>query len=156
MEQPLTMSQDLNRHPVSELGLDRGPEQAYEAYNEEAFRHFLAIERKRAGRAGRSMVLLLVEFKAERDGDSVMDPKVSSRLFSALTACVREIDFIGWYRSGRVAGAVLTQGAEAPAANVSQQIGERVAHALSERLPSNVRHRIQVRILQLHSSVKKN
>lgn len=154
VEQPLTMSQDLNRRPVSELGLDRGPEQAYEAYNEEAFRHFLTIERKRAERSGRSMLLLLVELKAERDGDSLMDASVATRLFSALTACVREIDFIGWYRSGRVAGAVLTQGPEAPASDVSQQIGERVAHALSERLPSHVRHRIQVRILQLHSRVK--
>lgn len=148
------MSQDLDLRPTRGIGIDRGPEQAYEAYHEEAFRHFLTIERKRVERSGRSMLLLLVEFKADRDGDSLMDGWVATRLFSAMTACVREIDFIGWYRSDRVAGAVLTQGPEAPAPDVSQQIGERVAHALAERLPSHVRHRIQVRILQLHSRVK--
>ena len=33
------------------MGLDRGPYGEYEAYNEAAFRHFLALERKRADRA---------------------------------------------------------------------------------------------------------
>jgi hypothetical protein len=136
------------------MGIDRGPDQDYEAYHEEAFRHFLTIERKRAERSGRSMLLLLVEFQAERDGDSLMNASVAAKLFSALTACVREIDFIGWYRTDRIAGAVLTQGPDSPAPDVSQQIGDRVAQALSERLPSSVRHRIQVRILQLHSKVK--
>ncbi len=151
MELPSTMSQDLE--PCL-LALDRGPDLAYEAYNEQAFRHFLTIERKRAERSGRSMLLLLVELKAERHGDSLIDPSVAAKLFLAMTACVREIDSIGWYRTDRVAGAVLTQGPAAPAPDVSQQIGERVAHALSERLPSHVRHRIQVRVLQLHSRVK--
>jgi hypothetical protein len=136
------------------MGIERGPEQAYEAYQEGAFRHFLTIERKRAERSGRSMLLLLVEFKAGRTDESLMEASVAARLFAALSGCVREIDFIGWYRSGRVAGAVLTQGPEAPGQDVSQQIGDRVAQTLSERLPSHIRHRIQVRILQLHSTVK--
>ena len=136
------------------MGIDRGPERAYEAYQEGAFRHFLTIERKRAERSGRSMLLLLVEFKAGRDGEGLLEAPMTSKLFSALSGCVREIDFIGWYRTGRVAGAVLTQGPAAPDQDVSQQIGERVAQVLSERLPVHVRHRIQVRILQLHSTVK--
>jgi hypothetical protein len=136
------------------MGIDRGPDREYEAYQEQAFRHFLTVERKRAERAGRSMLLLLVEFKAGRSGDSVIDPALASKLFAALTMCVREIDFIGWYRCDRVAGAVLTQGPEAPAQDVSQQIGDRVAEALAERLPMHVRRRLQVRILQLHSRVK--
>jgi hypothetical protein len=148
------MSQDFDAHPKSGMGIDRGPDKAYEAYHEEAFLHFLTVERKRAERAGRSMLLLLVEFRAEREREGLMDASVATKLFSALAACVREIDFIGWYRSDRVVGAVLTQGSETPAQDVSQQIGERVAQAMAERLPSHVRHRIQVRILQLHSRVK--
>jgi hypothetical protein len=136
------------------MGIDRGPERAYEAYQEGAFRHFLTIERKRAERSGRSMLLLLVEFKAGRNDEGLLQASMASRVFSALSGCVREIDFIGWYRTGRVAGAVLTQGPAAPDQDLSQQIGERVALVLSERLPVHVRHRIQVRILQLHSTVK--
>ncbi len=154
VEQPTSMSQDFKALPLNGMAIDRGPEQAYEALNEEAFRHFLTIERKRAERSGRSMLLLLVEFRSEREGGSRMDRPISTKLFTGLAACVREIDFIGWYRTDRVAGAVLTQGSDTPAQDVAQQIGERVAHLLSERLPSHVRRRLQVRILQLHSKVK--
>jgi hypothetical protein len=149
-----TIPQDSEAAPSAEMALERGRDLAYEAYNEPAFRHFLAIERGRAGRAGRSMMLLLVEFKTERQGDALIDPALASKLFAALTVCVREIDFIGWYRSGRVVGAVLTQGSEAPAQDVSQQIGSRVAQVLSGRLPAQIRRRLQVRVLQMHSSAK--
>ena len=146
------MPRELDCRPS--MRIDRGPEGAYEAYNEKAFRHFLMLERKRAQRASRSMLLLLVEFKADREGDGHMDRSVAARLFGALGACVREVDFVGWYRTDRVAGAVLTQGSETPAPDSAQQIGERVAQVLSDRLPSRARHRIQVRILQMHSKVK--
>jgi len=146
------MPQHAERRSI--LQIERGAEGTYEAYNEEAFRHFLMLERKRAQRSGRSMLLLLVEFKTDREREGGMDGLVADKLFASLAGCVREVDFIGWYRSGRVAGAVLTQGAESPASNAAQQIGERVAKVLIDRLPSRVRHRIQVRILQLHSKVK--
>jgi hypothetical protein len=154
LEKILSMSHEPDPSPSRGMGIDRGPERAYEAYQEGAFRHFLTLERKRAERSGRSMLLMLVEFKASPNGDGLLDAAMASRLFAALSGCVREIDFIGWYRTGRVAGAVLTQGPDAPDQDVSQQIGERVAQVLSERLPVQVRHRIQVRILQLHSTVK--
>jgi len=129
VDHPLTMSsQQFDRR--SSMQIDRGSEGAYEAYNEEAFRHFLTIERKRAQRTCRSMLLLLVEFKAHRERDGCMDGWIANKLFTALTACVREVDFIGWYRTDRVAGAVLTQGAEAPASDAAQQIGERVARGM--------------------------
>jgi hypothetical protein len=146
------MSKDLDRRPS--MAIERGVDGAYESYNENAFRHFLAIERKRAQRAGRSMLLLLVEFKANREGDGGMGQATAERLFAALTVCVREVDFIGWYRTDRVVGAVLTQGTQAPDSEAAQQIGERVAQVLTDRLPSPLRQRIQVRILQLHSKVK--
>jgi hypothetical protein len=149
-----TLTHDAEVPPTEPMALERGRDLAYEAYNEPAFRHFLAIERGRAGRSGRSMMLLLVEFKTERPGDTLIDSALASKLFVALTACVREIDFIGWYRTGRVVGAVLTQGSETPAQDVSQQIGGRVAQVLSDRLSAHVRRRLQVRVLQLHSTVK--
>jgi hypothetical protein len=154
LELPQTMSQDLEPRFPGAMALDRGVEQAYQAYNEEAFRHFLAIERKRAERSGRSLLLLLVDLKTERDGRAGVAPSVAPKLFSALHACVREIDFIGWYRGGRVVGAVLTQGAEAPAPDESRRIGERVAEVLHERLPSHIGRRIQVRVLQLRAGRK--
>lgn len=128
----------------------------HEVYDEDAFRHFLAIERRRAERAGRSLLLLLVDIRPDSDGGGSIDAAGADALFSALATCVREIEVIGWYRTGRSAGAVLTQGADGPPPDVSRQIGERVAGVLRQRLPARLRARFDVRVLQLRASEKKN
>jgi len=120
-----------------------------QAYNEQAFRHFLAIERKRAARASRSFLLLLVSLRKEPGASVVINAKAASRLFSGLAGCVREVDFIGWYREERVAGAVLTQGVGAPATAAVRGIAERVTEVLGRRLSGSEAQRLQVRVLQL-------
>jgi hypothetical protein len=120
-----------------------------QAYNEQAFRHFLAIERKRATRASRSFLLLLVSLRKEPGANVVINAKAASRLFSGLAGCVREVDFIGWYRQERVAGAVLTQGAATPAAAAVQGITDRVTGVLGQHLSASEAQRLQVRVLQL-------
>ena len=97
------------------------------ACNEEAFRYFLAIERKRAERSGRPLLLLLVNVNG---GNARLDEAVSSRLFAAMAQCLRETDVVGWYREGRIAGAVLMQGADTQGAVASHQVRERVERAL--------------------------
>ena len=116
-----------------------------QAYNEEAFRYFLAIERKRSERSGRSFVLLLVNLKQEPGRRARIDPTVARELFSGLWASLRETDFIGWYREERVAGAVLVEFQDGPRREVSRMIVQRVSAVLCERLSSNVAHRLQVR-----------
>ena len=75
------------------------------AYNEEAFRHFLALEGKRSELSGRPFLLLLVDLK-EQPVDLKEQPEVGAdKLLLALCLCVRETDFVGWYRERRVAGA---------------------------------------------------
>jgi hypothetical protein len=154
MEQAAQMSQDVEARLPHGMTLERGPEASYEAYNEEAFRHFLGIERRRAERSGRSLLLLLVDIDGGPLREAALRDTVAVRVFSALNACVREVDFIGWYRASRVVGAVLTQGTGGPSPDVSQQIAKRVAEVLARRLPSQFASGIQVRVLQLQSSVK--
>src|SRR5918994_6327369 len=83
-----------------------------QTYNEEAFGHFLALERKRAERSSRTFFLVLVSLKREPRLRVRFSPFVADRLFSGLSHCVREVDFVGWFRQGNVAGAVLAQGSE--------------------------------------------
>jgi hypothetical protein len=59
------------------------------------------------------------------------------------------VDFIGWFREERVAGAILTQGAQAPDPEVSRQIGQRITETLCGRVPADIAGRLQVRVLQL-------
>src|SRR4051812_19023822 len=86
-------------------------------YNEEAFRYFLDIERRRAELSNRPFVLLLVDLTKQTPVAAEMDAAASQTLMSALSFCVRETDFIGWYRGRSVAGAVLTQHSDAVGAD---------------------------------------
>jgi hypothetical protein len=137
------------------MALVGGPQQSYQAYNEEAFRHFLSVERRRAERSGRSLLLLLVEIDANHVGDARMQSTVARRVLTTLQGCVREVDFIGWYRAGRVIGAVLTQGPDVPTSETSRQIGERVAEALGDQISGKLKRSIQVRVLQLRPTLKR-
>jgi len=118
------------------------------AYNEEAFRHFLALEGKRSEHSGRPFLLLLADLK-EQPVDLKERPEVGARkLLSALCLCVRETDFVGWYRERRVAGAVLTDLGDAPPTEVSNVVGQRIGAALRAGLSPDVARRLQVRVYQ--------
>ena len=118
-----------------------------DVYDEDAFRHFLAVERMRAQRSQRPFLLLLVSIRGSRIIDEVPG-SVSPALFTGLGLCVREIDFVGWYRQGRVAGAVLPQGVGLHDRDASHRIVSRVNRILGEHLPS-VAGRLRVRTVQL-------
>jgi hypothetical protein len=130
-------------------------DQTGQAYNEQAFRHFLTIERKRAARASRSFLLLLVSLRKVPGQDLTINAKAASRLFSGLALSVREVDFIGWYRQERVAGAVLTQGLGIPEPAAVRAIGERVTQVLGRSLSTRDAQRLQVRVLQLSRRPKR-
>lgn len=125
-----------------------------QAYDQEAFRYFLGIEQKRAGRSGRPFLLLLVKLKQESGVTNSFDPIVAMKLFSGLWLCLRETDFIGWYRQERVAGAVLTHFADGPRTEVSRRIRERVSEMLLERFGSSVASRLHVHVHQLQSNLR--
>ena len=124
------------------------------AYNEETFQLFLAIERKRSERSNRSFLLLLLDLKKQPGADVDIAPLVAARLFSGLTLCLRETDFVGWYREGRVVGAVLTQFEDAPGPEIAHVIGQRLRGALRGGLPSDPLHRLQVRVYRRPPSLK--
>ena len=138
---------------------DRAPEQgtdfgqcsvsvteiAGEAYNEQAFRYFLELERHRSELSGRPFLLLLVDVKRDSvDLEPQIDASTSRQLFSALTQCLRDTDFLGWYREQRTIGAVLTQDKNPPAIRLFEDqaqpskllflVGTEIAF-LGEKLP---------------------
>src|SRR5438128_9964494 len=103
-----------------------------QAYNEQAFRYFLAIERKRSERSGHPFLLLLVDLKEQEGAKASLDSMVANNLFSNLRLCLRETDFVGWYREERVAGAVLIELGDRRPTEVSRLIGQRVSERLYE------------------------
>jgi hypothetical protein len=121
-----------------------------QAYNQEAFRYFLDIERKRAARAQRPVVLLLLDARRVPINGSPIDPLLAAKLFSGLWLCLRETDVVGWFREERISGAVLTQLDSSPGPNVSQAIRSRVSGAIGNVLPPEVARSLRVRVYQLH------
>jgi hypothetical protein len=120
-----------------------------EIYSEEAFQHFLSVERRRSRRLESPFMLLLVSLRRCSRSGVEFPRAVSPILFSGLGLCIREVDFTGWYREGRVAGAVLAQGIELPDADAKARIVARVTRTLEERLPRPIAQRLRVRVVQL-------
>lgn len=116
-----------------------------EAYKEAAFRYFLQVEEKRFLRSNRRFLLLLLDLNDEPGSTEQIDPAIAKKLFTALKPCVRETDFVGWYRQGRVIGVVCTQLDETQGAAVLNVVAERFQKAMREALPEQVGDRVHVR-----------
>ena len=130
-----------------------------EAYNEEAFQYFLEIERRRSELSNRPFLLMLIEFTRQSLGSNTeIDPASAARLFPVLSQCLRETDFVGWYREGRIAGAVLTQHGEAEREDLAEVVRRRVEEALTKQFPPDRMRRLQVRVYQLspHSALQRD
>jgi hypothetical protein len=138
--------------PVNGYGLALADERTH-AYNEEAFRYFLEIERKRSELSQHPFLLLLIDLKKDAAYGDHIDG-VAGKLFAALALCVRDTDFIGWYRNGRVAGAVLTQHGDAGAHDIPEVVGQRVSASLRKALPAPIADRVQVRVYQLPATAR--
>jgi len=120
--------------------------QAIHAYNEPAFRYFLTLERNRARRSVRPLLLALVKLRTDAETEPDAVARTFATIFSALNTCVREVDFVGWYREGTVVGAVLASGG-GTIANLRQNVSARVVAALMTRLSPIEAKRLRVRVV---------
>jgi hypothetical protein len=124
------------------------------AYDEDAFRYLLMLERKRSERSGRPFLLLLVDLQEEPGATVRIDPAAAATIFSDLWRSVRETDFVGWYREERVAGAVLTPVDAEPGPDTSRHVADRVTAALRNDVPPILASRVRVNVYQLGARVK--
>ena len=123
------------------------------AYNEEAFRYLLTLERKRSERSGHPFLLLLVDLKAEPGSTVRIDREMAEKIFSSFWLCLRETDSVGWYREERIAGAVLTELTSRHPGEICREVAERVNVALSKDIPLTLALRLQASVYQLGPKV---
>jgi hypothetical protein len=74
---------------------------------------------------------------------------MAAAIFRGLGESVREVDFVGWFREGRVAGAVLAEGNGTATDKTRQLMAERVTRTLAKRLPAHEAKSLRVRIMRL-------
>ena len=118
-----------------------------QAYNEAAFRYFLAVDRRRARRSRRPLFLVLASLRERPGMNAQLTPQQTAAFFGALAACVREVDFVGWFREGRVPAAVLAQGAGA--ACDPAVISSRILSTLRTSLPRHRSGDVHVRVVRI-------
>lgn len=78
-----------------------------------------------------------------------MDQATASAVFAGLRLCLRETDIVGWYRTNRAAGAVLTELGDGALAETAPPVGQRVKATISRHLPQDSAREPQVTIYQL-------
>lgn len=125
-----------------------------QAYNEAAFRYFLDVDRTRLQHSERSLVLALVSLRREAGRSAPIGDASAETLFAAIAGCVREVDFIGWYRQDRIIGAVLPQGDRAFVEGRSL-ISDRLVASLKPCLPADMAQHLHVRVLRLSGKAQR-
>jgi hypothetical protein len=117
------------------------------AYNEEAFCFLLGIERKRFEASAEPFVLMLIDHRNRRAGSGISG-EVGAQVFASLTRALRDTDVVGWYRQGRVIGAVLTHLGDAPVVDVSRQMADRITGVFASDLQNELAQQLRVRVYQ--------
>ena len=120
------------------------------AYSQEAFRYLLESESKRSERSGDFCQVLLV-YHTNRQGAIVqMDSDVAKTVMAALFRCLRDTDYIGWYRAERVVAGVLTGVRRESVAEVFNCLRPRLWEILLAELGVEESGRLQIRLCQHH------
>ena len=118
------------------------------AYNEAAFRRFLAADRARAVRLQRCLFLVLVTIQHRPGRAALLPNRVARSVFLALGATIREVDLAGWFREQRVAAALLVQGPQPPE-SAAAQIAARIRPAVEMRLSKSQARALRIRVVRL-------
>jgi len=113
-------------------------------YNEEVFNRILVLERKRSERSKRPFMLMLLSLEMVPDGE--IGRSVRAKILSCLTSSKRDIDVLGWYRSGSVAGIIFTEIGKSNEGSVYESITERIRSNLALNLEPDQIEKIDITI----------
>ena len=120
------------------------------AYNQEIFRYLLESESMRSERSGHFCQILLVHWTDAQGRIVLMDSYVAKTVLAALSRSLRETDYTGWYRDGRIVGAVLTVLVQESMAQVVSHLQKRLAEVLQSELSIEESRRLQIRVCLHH------
>ena len=115
-------------------------------YSEATFRYLLKSEFHRSQRSGLAHYLLLL-YQVTPEGRITSIPaRVIGSVESVLCRCLRETDYIGWYRDGRVMGGVLTAMGKESGAEQIESLRARIIDSLRNELGDKEGGGLQVQI----------
>jgi len=110
--------------------------------SEDMFKRILSWERKRAARAGRCVLLMLMDVKRVLLGNP--SDKALSRITSAVSSPARETDVLGWYQKDAVLGVIFTDLNKADGSALQSLMSEEVCARLRTNLDTEQADRIRI------------
>jgi hypothetical protein len=118
-----------------------------QACNEEAFRHFLSMERNRWRRSGRAFVLIVIRLRQAEGTITGIEAAIAGKMFPSLWQTLRSTDQVGWFREGRAIGALLGDACNGnPAA-----LCEKLRSSLNSALPPDLGAGLYIRAFRVPS-----
>lgn len=123
-------SRRLNTEP--HVTFERGVAGGRVVLHEDAFVSMLYLERRRAERAHKHFVLMLVDVK--RAIADVQKKRTLSKITNALLSVTRETDIVGWYLEDQFIGVIGTEVGNAKPKSVQTGMLEKVRAAFVESL----------------------
>jgi len=118
----------------------RGPR--YEFLSTDLFRRMLSLERKRAERSRKLLLLMLVD--AGKFPQINQKGKVLHKIVSALSSSTRETDITGWYDENSVLGVIFAEIDGADRSSILHAMRARVTVALRRNLDPELVNQIHI------------
>lgn len=123
-----------------------GPLTQRGVYPEKAFLYLLDSESRRSERSGHLCQILLV-YRADAQGAVLpMEPAVARTVVAVLSRTLRDTDYVGWYRDGRVVGGVLTLLGRDSSVDGSVRLRTNLTAILQSELGQQNGYPVQVRV----------
>ena len=118
--------------------------------DEKSFRSLLENESKRSDRSGYFCQVLLVFRISSEQRIVPMGPGLGRVVMARLSQCLRETDYVGWYRQDLVVGGVLTAVGKNHTADLFDPSQRSLLQILQSRLGAEEASRLRVIVCQPH------
>ncbi len=119
-----------------------------QVYNEAAFRRFVRTDLTRARKLQRGLLLVLISVCRQPGRPIALSSRASSATLKGLATSMREVDFVGWFREGSVAAALLVSGAQSVDPAAVPGILARIRKAIEPHLPE-ASGALRIRVVRL-------
>ena len=111
---------------------------------EQPFKSFLFLERRRAERSRKPFALMLLDGSKPLSNGSA--ERILGQILAALISCIRETDVIGWYKSGEILGVIFTEINPATGSSATEELRLKIEKALHDHLGSEQGKNIAISI----------
>lgn len=132
-------------HEDNPIGGKNEPPVPY-VYDERTFNRMLANERKRTERSKRQFILLLLSWAETRAGLNALE--TYDKILASLCSSIRDIDVLGWYRSGEVLGIIFPEIDDALSGTAKKSILDRIHTNLDAGLDPLDREDVEISLYQ--------